>query len=645
MVKEVELPDGTIAEFPDGMADDAIEAVLRRELPRLTERDAPREKTLREAIADPETRDAALKQLKRRVDRRLPGEFLRQGRGAIGGALRPPVALAEIARRAATGAPRGDETAFDKAGGIVKRIGLAPEGTGASAAVGEIASFVVPSAAIGRAAGAIPRLGQALQFQSAQPILNTARAAGIGAAEGAAVESVTGGDPAQGAAQGAALGPIGGAVVRTGGEAVNLIRRFTNNKSDAALRQLADSVDADELNRRVQKFRQDTGEDPTLVEILRENAQEIVSATGNPDRNVAAKLALAEGVDRIRAGSQERLARTIKNDRLTLDERAAKAKGNAIFKRFMERNQTRDVTLTPAEADYLLREGGSVIPRRAREVLSQSTANGAPSISLLDADNIRKAFNKAGDAGGEAHRFKDLGSNVREIAARSVKGYDSTIARTARFESFARGVKEGRKVSSAKATTFSQSLAQADRPTLRGLKVGARTGPADEARTSPQSAERTARALSESEALKVKLTKALGPEEATRIATSAKAQVEALQSAGDAIRGTKFEAALQREIKNAQSSAEMLSLLSAGTGAGFKFAVIRRAIERYVSQFGVPPAAAKRLADAAVDPKQTNELVSLLRRFGIEPTAAQEFARSASVVATPAALTVDEASR
>lgn len=500
----------------------------------------------------------------------------------------------------------------------------------------------IPSAvrATGAAAArALPKgdsFAKALRFAKGQPLRNTARTAAGGAVAGGVTEANLGGDAEDvrnAAATSAVLAPTVGAIVRGGGGAVNTARSLLDKANDSGFDALAKGfaskgvkLDPAELRRRAKEFFDRTGRGATLAEIVGPaGSREIRSVTRTFD-NLDARTTLENAAIRQADELQDRIADSVTAGRGKTSSGAVLKRRDRILDAFMRQNGRRSVQLEDRDAEELLKEAGRLLPPKARERLTVelSKGTGLSEISLRDADNIRQALNRAARPGGENARFSNYADLIRDAAEDSVPEYGEALGEYRLRSRVAEGVDIGGRLRTASDTEFRQTYESADRGTRAGIRKGVRTTLANNAREGRAAAQNVARELAESRGLGNRLRIA-DPANAERARRQAQAELDALESVTETIRGTRIGSALENELKKAEGTLEAASATVAGS-AGFKIAIIERTLRR----INIPPTAASKLARAATDPSKTEEVIATLERIGVEPNAAQLVARWAS---------------
>ena len=505
---------------------------------------------------------------------------------------------------------------------------------------------------------ALNKLPSFFKLQKGQAFANTLRIGGGGGAAAAVTEANQGGDARDirnAAAAGVILAPAFGAGARAGGAAFDAVRSAVDKNVNRGFRALASALNRGKGEKQIEEatkalrekaanFRVDTGRAPTVVELLEpEDAARLRDIT-QPGR------AARERLDEFARGQprrlQESVVSNVERGRVTTGAERVRERRGASFDAFMRQNAKRPVTVTADDVRQLLDDPGvaRIIPPRARKAL-QEIRGGAGDITLRDADNIRQALNKAANAGGESIRFRNVADKVREIAEESVPGFDDALVEFRRRSATASGVERGARSRSTPDTEFRQAVdtlrktstdeaievgeRRAATSELAGVRVGQRTGVADDARRSAGSARTVATELAEGGSAGRRVAE-LDPQEAQRLERAARAELDALSSVQETVRGTRLGDAFGKELDDLQSAGELSSLLTGRGSAGFTVSVLKRTIQRL---FRVPPSAAEKLANVATDPARTDDVIDALRRAGVEPDDAEQFARLASRVA------------
>jgi len=207
MAKIIDLPDGSEAEFPDSMTDADIKGVLAKKFPT-----PPKPRTVgneMEAQAQDRPWETGI------------ATATSKGVRGLGTLLLPKAAEAWAEKRGFLPTEQ-DIKLLDQ--------GTASSGKAQAANIAsELALTALPGAGAYKAATALPRAAQMGRY--GQALVG-------GAAAGAAGETVMGGNPLEGAAYGAAFGPVGTAVGDLAGGTVRGARRLFSNADDATTRYL-----------------------------------------------------------------------------------------------------------------------------------------------------------------------------------------------------------------------------------------------------------------------------------------------------------------------------------------------------------------------------------------------------------------------
>lgn len=653
MAKEVELPNGDVAEFPDDMPDEAIAEVLRRQFSEPAQDSAPAP-LMRDAPPTPapptlaERGEAALRGvtsgfyglgdyaaasgdfyglgIKALVDQR-PGEaeaarrFLRE-KGIRGSLERVRARRRDLERRAPLPSAAGNI-----AGGV-------GSGVGVLRALGARGAAVVP---------------RALQFQAAQPAANTARALIGGGTAAGVTEANLGGDPtdiAVASGVGVVAAPVAGALARFGGAGINALRTLFDRNADEGLRRFAEAAtrsgaipSPSELPGRVQEYRDLVGADPSLTQVIGgQGGREVADITR---QSADARQLLRESAGERAAASQDELSRAIAGDRPKVSPAELEAIRDEQMTAVMEPIRRRAVRLTPDEAATIVTEDtrGYITPSVRRQLLAIADGE-ATSITLGDADILRRVLNRAAQS-GERPAAAEGADVIREAATRSVPAYGNILDVYGQQSRFIEGAVEGGRIRNAPQTGFEQAAARADESTFGGMRTGARTALSDAAAESPQAAVRVAQDLAESTGLQSRIA-ALDPAEAERLRRLGQVSTRAQEGV--------TESARQSIPTTGELEEDVSSLLSdiAFAGAGRLSLPARvNQLSRLFSRLRVPPTASRRLAEAmtSTDPAEVQEAIDILIRYGVEPRMVQRIAQAASRAAartTGPALTLEE---
>ena len=496
---------------------------------------------------------------------------------------------------------------------------------------------------VGIAAGALAPIAKASQLlkslglgvKTAQPIANTARVAAGGGAAGVVTEANLGGDAEDIAKAGAvsAVGsPLAGAVIRAGGKTVGAARSIVDKNSNAGFRALARAlskegkrVSPEQLQKRADELRATRGRPATVAEIVGERGgQDIAEAVQSGTR---AQETLLTAAEKRASELQDNLGSAIERGRVTTGKPRLLERRGASMDAFMRKFGDRPVELDTGDLEVLLDPDASrVLPRKVKQALFDLEDEGGGTLTLRQMEDIRGAFRDAGKGKGENVRvFNELKKAVEDVTSSQVPEFGAAIGEFARRSATAQGVGVGQKIRSAGTREFEQLAERANPAQAAGLRVGARTALANEARKGPSQAASLVDSLAEDAGFARRLS-AVDADEASRLQILGKNEKEALRSVAGTVRGTKIKSAAQEDVDNAKTFIETLVLSSGRASGGFQANFASKLVQR----FKVPPTAAQKLAKAVTDPERTDEVIRILNNVGVTPTQVQEIAQAAS---------------
>lgn len=471
-----------------------------------------------------------------------------------------------------------------------------------------------------------------------KPVANITRGAAAGGAAAGSQASLEGRDVGEALAAGAAGGAVIPAAARGGQFALRPITdrlrstqaaertlayrsgdgfaralKNANGKPLANTARIAGSDSAGGLRNRRLGFEKETARAPNIAEIVsKEAAQEIGETAGRGGARAA--RVITEAANEAPVSRQGNLRRVIQRGRPEIAEPNLARRQKASMDRFMSARGRDKVIFTRDEAGTLLRDPGirriiAGSTPKAFERFANAASKGGETveISLRDVDNIRRVLNKAANAGGEALRFRDVGDHIRSIATESVPAYDSALGEFAGRARTIEGLPIGSKVSVTPSAEFRQAFANADVRSKAGVRAGARGELLNKADT-PQGAARLSRSLAEDERLRANLRAAFGDQEAGRLRAAGAAEHaagERLATAGIAAQGAR------RAAENADEIARVIegvTVLGGRASGGF----VAHFATRLVENFRIPPTAAHKLAEMAVDRKNVDRVIERL---------------------------------
>lgn len=520
-------------------------------------------------------------------------------------------------------------------------LGAAAKARPGAFAKGYGAGAFLSGGAAAKAFGSIPKVGQAAQFVRGQPIANTVKAALVGGVGAAAAEANKGGDAediTEAAAVGTAAGPVLGAVTRAAGTVVNRLTQKSKQGFEAlsrALKKKGRDFKPEELAAEFERKKVILGRNPTALELVGERAAQDIKdivrgseeATGVLVENAKRKVQnlqgeLAEGITQGRPTTGAPKVRELTGERLTRRMNSGK---NPIAKN--------TVRLDQKEVDALLGpDFASKIPPVLRRKLNE--ADDGVELTIREMDDMRQEFRDAIKKGESVRVFGGIMEEVTERAIQADPRYGAALGAFRRGQQAADAVKIGQGLRGAKTTEFVQEVEGLKPQQKRALRTGVRTGLADQAVESPSAAAGLAQDISQNAGLQRKL-QAADPEGAQRLINRAGAEAEGLRAVDASVRGVQRPSASQETSEQVVQATEALVTLLGRGSAAFQTNVIRKGFQRA----GVPPTAAKKLAEMLTDPNQTEEAIRILNQVGVEPRMVEQIARQASTTGARAAAT------
>jgi len=512
MAKEIELPDGSIAEFPDTMSDEEIAAVLRRQFgapePAASAAPAqPQDPALQKLLAQ---REAALRDGKpdvaKRIEARIAG--LQAGRGQVQQGAFGTGNVVDRAAAVASGNARqvlstlGDVIAATLTyGGQNVRAAMTPEQD--SISPGQAVSYergrreglteqngpllntalniggaVATAGPLARAVGGVlsrvPGLagvGRALTPVTGQTGLNVVRTGAVAAAEGAAsgaVDALPEGRTAEGAAFGAAFGagvPVAIGLPTIARGVAEGVQNFTM-PSRSAIRALARrlSTDVDTLQARFNAFLREQKRPPSVAELVNQvDVPELSTAIGQSRRgslaaNKAAEDARATRPQEVRdlvSGGREAVApRAVQEEAA---DKLTQALGDAA-----DPGALRNRRFSPSQKLLQFLDGAdfaqAIAPLRSATLSGlmerlQTTGR----LTVDEADALRQGLNSLADQAPtpqDAARLRGFTELVQQETARAVPKYGDALQDYALALQARDGILRGQKVLSEDAADF-----------------------------------------------------------------------------------------------------------------------------------------------------------------------------------------------
>lgn len=595
---EVELPDGTVAEFPDDTPDDVIRGTLSQQFGAPAQAPAAPEPAAAQPVTGP-----------RKSRRATRLEALSIGAADIVPGFRDIAAFAlsdrfpggrSEAKRAVDEAVR--QTTSDRP---VESIG------------GTLAASVA-TAPVAVGANALSTLGRTVALAGAQGagVGDTAQERAKNALEAGATAGIF-----AGALQ--AAGTIG----RAGADLVPGFR----DRRGLGVQSLADKAGAkpEELKASIAEFRRVQGREPTLAEILNPGARRLVKeATARTD-------ALNERANEVLRASEEafsgRAASAVRRgaDRPINVPATQRALKEAEDKAFAALRQT-PVPLAEEELTFLnspfirnaFRRFASVqtdpdqqeILLRFADAADPAVRGELPPLTVGDFENLRLLLNKsAGDAPGEVALLREARARLQDSVAARVPAYGQVLQAGSEVRSRIDASVLGRKVASAtgqglddvrgEAAAFAAGPAQE-------FQRSARESVAQRLEGSPSSAVGAANALARSTTGAQRLVAATGDAgEAERIAGQLRGELDALEGLRASVASTSREPTAQQTASEAALAASG-AVSTTPRGAAL-------AIAQLSNRIGISTRQAEAIVDLALTPGGASDAVEALVEAGV----------------------------
>lgn len=490
--------------------------------------------------------------------------------------------------------------------------------------------------------GAFGSGGIIAKAPQAAKIAPSLRLAGSGAIQAGVTEANAGGDAgdiAKAAVTGAIAAPAVQKTLQQAGKFIDL--PGVGKKAESGFRALArllnrrgTKVTPAELQRRAAEFRDVTGRAPTLSQIIGERGgaevQEIVAK-----RSPEAVDTLVKGARETAQAAQGGLASAVERGRAVPAVTKLQRLRSVAADNAMAKIGRRTVEFDANSIDEMLTDPDirRSLPTEAQVALRELTDTGGE-VPVRLVEDIRQAFRKKGNAvGGTPRKFREFADALVQGASDQVPEYGRYLTSYGRRSEGIRGAEFGRKAVGAKATEAVEDIAaNASAPFVGGARTGVRAELSNRAQTSPRAAVETARALAEDAGLNRRIA-SLDAAEAARLRDVGRVETDAARSVAASVRGAKSQSVSEEDARAVKEIFDV-GVLSTGRYAGgflSSFAL------RLSDKFGVPPTAARKLAEAMNDPKKTQEALQKLADYGVSvDKVSAELASLTSRTAVPA---------
>ena len=478
-------------------------------------------------------------------------------------------------------------------------------------------------------------------LQSGQTKRNIARLAATGAAAAGATAGMQEGTeavlPAAGA--GAVLGPvIAGAargVVGVGRAVMSKI-----NPDNAAIRILSKRLgeSADAIAARYNEFTQTMGRKPRLVEIMRRETAEEMGQVSASKVGVEAGRVFREAGEEAAASRPAELRAKVERGGYTTTAPALTRARDKAFKHTMSQigehraplsNEIKDV-IEDAEVQGAL---PPILRRRINQAIEEGEELGSIELTVNEFDMMRQAINKKIGAGA-GQLYKDYRDKLRGYIVDHVPEYGAALQKYGRYSDAIKGAKLGRSVMTGSADEFKDAVAKASEGTSdatgSGVRGGARSKLANTIGDSPAKAVTTAAQLAENPGLRDRLVVALGGAEAIQLQRVGEISTRAARNlAAAAPRSTAAQARTQAQAQEIQEAITG-GVILAGRSSG---ALRANFLNNIQQRFRMSKAAAKRMAEMAVDPNKAHIFIQRVKAAGVADAELLKWYRDAAQAA------------
>lgn len=497
--------------------------------------------------------------------------------------------------------------------------------------VGGVASLPVGGAVV-KGAEAVPLIGHAAQAVNDMSFVpRTAIKAGVDSALGAGTGYVQNGTP--GAIAGAVAGPVAGAAVR-GGVAI------LKGPTAAAYRILAKTIKmpgetlaqaASRLQNDADEFRSVYGRNPSLAEMADVSQGKEIGDTIR--RTPSAQQVASSQDEKLAVGRQGELSSAVAGTRpsATAAQGDVEAQARQKLDADMAQIDQQRVHITPEQTQFL--EGNSASLRSVMRGTSYDDARAAlddhldqgVSPRLRDVETWRQAAARGARSADPviAHDFAGIRDAVRGIGE-NVPEYADAMGDYAHLMRFGENLPEGAKGLSTAPKDFAAGFNNQPHDTIgraaqAGQTVGLRTAISQKALQSPSAAAEVSRRLSEDAGLRQNIDTAFQPNEAQRIKRAGEIALKAGRGMASAV-------PTQSTAQQAQQAVTGHAIRTAALGVhGGSSSFASHNIEWLVNRAGLPMGTAKKVAELAMDPKNTPAVLQYLKGRGTTPAMRHEF--------------------
>lgn len=465
---------------------------------------------------------------------------------------------------------------------------------------------------------------------------NTGRVAATAALDagiGTTLQTGDVGEGAKAAVQSAVIAPAAGGTLGFVGDRIRELPGFVKSMfgrpNDAALRGLSKrvGVDSDTLQATMDEFRSLNGRPPTLAEISDPESIERMRLLASQRKRAGEAFAEAEelfagqrpgelqaaienGIDTQSVGALERRRDEIMTSKLRGDRGGA---AGPLAQKTLDPAAFQDILTDP--------EVQRSLPTLVRARVARATDGEAPfNVDLME--QVRQALRGSNDKA-----IRDTGTAVGDRVGQLEPDYREAFDVYKRQSQYIDGFQKGEKVTTAKSRDFNQDAIPASE--AQGRARGSRSALADQAGESATGAVRTASDLTEP-GLRGRLATAVGEDEAERMASVGASQLRGAQN----LRSLNPKASLPPSLAEGAEDLGELSAVALGRAGPFAIGrAIRKSLE-HLENFGVPPNAARKMAEMFVDPNKSSEVIARMREIGVDEAVLASMVQDVSSIVT-----------
>ena len=667
----VRLPNGQVAQFPEGTPPEQIEAAIAN----MAQEERPQgpqiPQTLEELRAlEGEERAQAMRELGRRAgaDAGRGETAVRAGAQGVLFGLGDRLAAAGGALRGAVTPGKDDNFSYSDNLEFMRGVReAASEQNPVTAGVSEVAGAIGGGTALAGAARTGLRAGGALGRSAAQAITptrgqfgrNLVRAGGEGAAAAGLTEAAEGGsleDVGQAAALGSAFG-VGGDLAMGAGGALGryAMNRVPGREVPRAISTMArrTGIEPDELMARIERFRaQNDGRGPRLVDILEGNeATRLYPATTGSTR--AAETMRDTIIEETRM-RPVRVAQEIRGNRPTRGTQTVASEGQGRLDAFRLQNAQAPVRVGAGDRgviEEILSDYPSALTRSERSAILNEIEEGVVPFNRID--QLRSRISSISKRDGASPAAGEYAEQLRAITERSLPGYRQALLESSEALTEAEaGRAIGREVLAPGTTSeFTSEVVEARTPRAspdlgempqaraeryaearsRGIEEAAENRIIDQTREGEREALQLMRQLTDGGQID-RNTAALGRPRAERLAQIGARETQTAQNLGAL---APVNEAIRADSPSAEQLAEAVAEMAAvGTGrasAGFIINAGRVFLPFVNGNAGRATALAQMLVSP--EPQDVQRAVRIMRQVGMGDDLIQQFRQGAAIAA------------